>query len=219
MPLYKDTPWNQNEPEWTKAYKNANKQIVGASKWLNEATRGDDFKKGDADIINPAQVEYILSGYLGGYFTVANQFVKLAETAVGEREWDWRSVPVADRLIKNGDETTEYRKLRDEYFRYKKEAEETARLLKKYENAADEGILKYAEKLDFLNRSKEYGHYEIYDNYKTVINDAYDELKEMDNAKMDAASKKKKKELEEEYYGYLRQMINAIRAYDEGGNK
>lgn len=37
MPIYKDTPFNKDMPEWTKAYKSANKYLVGLSKALNEA--------------------------------------------------------------------------------------------------------------------------------------------------------------------------------------
>ena len=65
MPIYKDTPYNKNMPEWTKTYKSANKYLVGLAKTLNEVTGGDAYTKGSVNI-NPAQIEYLLNGYFGG---------------------------------------------------------------------------------------------------------------------------------------------------------
>ena len=56
MPLYKDTPFNKDMPEWTKAYKSANKYIVGLANVMNEATGGDPYTKGAIDL-NPAKIE------------------------------------------------------------------------------------------------------------------------------------------------------------------
>lgn len=55
MPLYKDTPYNKDMPEWTKAYKSANKYIVGLANAMNEATGGDPYTKGTIDF-NPAKL-------------------------------------------------------------------------------------------------------------------------------------------------------------------
>lgn len=48
MPIYKDSPFNKDMPEWTKAYSSANKYIVGFSKVLNEWTGGDNFSSHEA---------------------------------------------------------------------------------------------------------------------------------------------------------------------------
>lgn len=212
LPIYKDTPWNQKDPEFTKVYKNADKYIVGASKWLNELSGGDDFKKGWADVVNPAQVEYILNGYFGGYFKVPNQLVKMAETAFGDREFEWRNMMIANRLVKSGDERTANRKLQNEYFKYKEEYEETKRLKKKYENAAKEGIIAYAEKIDFLNNSDEYARYEIFEQYRKHIDDLYKLMK-------NEADEEKRKAIEGEYYQVMREMVNAMHEYERATNK
>lgn len=210
LPIYKDTPWNQNDPEFTKVYKSADKYIVGASKWLNEFTGGDDYKKGWADVVNPAQVEYILNGYFGGYFKVPNQLVKMAETAFGDREFEWRNMMIANRLVKSGDERTAHRKLVNEYFEYKRDYEETKRLKKKYEKAAEEGVVGYAEKVNFLNNSEEYARYLIFDQYRKQIDDLY-------KLQRDEPDEEKRKSFETEYYQVMREMVDAMHDYERGG--
>lgn len=168
MPIYKDTPYNKNDPEWTKAYSSTDQHLVAAAKWLNEQTGGDDYKKGWADI-NPAKVEYLLNGTFGGMVSFPNKIKKSTETAAGKRDFEWRNIPIANRLIKSGDERTANRKLQNEYFKYKEEYEETGRLMRKYENAEKNGIMGYAEKLNFLENSPEYLRYEIFDYFKPDI--------------------------------------------------
>ena len=155
LPVYKETPFNKNDPEWTKTYANTDKHLVDFAKWLNETSGGDDFKKGSIDI-NPAKIEYLLNGTFGGLFTFPNKLKKTGETFVwGDRDFEWRNMPIFNRLVKSGDERTANRKLQNEYFKYKKEYDETGRLLRKYQNAEDQGIMGYAEKINFLENSPE----------------------------------------------------------------
>lgn len=116
MPLYKDTPYNKDMPEWTKAYKSANKYIVGLANAMNEATGGDPYTKGTIDF-NPAKIEYMLNGYFGGVFGTIDKLSKTAETITDNREYDPRSFLLVNRLVKAGDERTEYRAVNNEYFR------------------------------------------------------------------------------------------------------
>lgn len=212
LPIYKDTPWNQNDPEFTKVYKSADKHIVAASRWLNEQTGGDDYKKGWADVVNPAQVEYVLNGYFGGYFKVPNQLVKMTETAFGDRDFEWRNMMIANRLVKSGDERTANRKLTNEYFKYKDEYEETKRLKKKYESASGNGVIDYAQKLNFLNNSEEYARYLIFDKYRKEI----DKLYKLQNEEPD---EEKRKVLESEYYNVMREMVDEMHAYEKEADK
>ncbi len=108
MPIYKDNDYNKDDPEWTKAYKSANKYLVGLSKAMNEATGGDAYTSGKIDI-NPAQVEYLLNGVFGGMFSTVDKLTKMGETVVGEREYDSRNFLLLNRVVKSGDERTEYR--------------------------------------------------------------------------------------------------------------
>ena len=143
---------------------------------LNEATGGDPYTKGTIDF-NPAKVEYVLNGYFGGAFGTIDKLVKMGETWFGDREYDPRSFLLVNRLVKAGDERTEYRAVNNEYFRLKEEHDQLKARLKHYEEDTDNGIFDYAEKIDFLYNSPEYERYEIFEDYRKDIDDLYDELK------------------------------------------
>ncbi|WP_279167245.1 LPD38 domain-containing protein [Muribaculum intestinale] len=202
LPVYKDTPYNKNDPEWTKAYQSADQHLVAFTRWLNETSGGNDYKKGTIDI-NPAKLEYLLSGTFGGAVSTTGKLKKMGETALGTREFEWRNMLLANRVIKSGDERTANRKLQNEYYKYLTEYEETNRLRKKYENAADDGILGYAERVDFLYNSPEYLRFEIFEKYKPDIDAIREEIKEETNPEA-------KKELQEELFSTMRELVDEL---------
>jgi len=202
MPLYKDTPFNKDMPEWTKAYSSTNKHIVNLAATLNEATGGDPYTKGAIDI-NPAKVEYMLNGYFGGVFGTIDKLTKTAETIVGDREYDPRSILLVNRLVKAGDERTEYRAVNNEYFRLKEEHDRLKTRLRHYEEDTDNGIFDYAEKIDFLYNSPEYERYEIFEDYRKDIDDLYDEMQE-------AVDDEERKDIEAELNELKKEMIQEM---------
>lgn len=202
LPIYRDNAFNKNDPEWTKAYASADNHLVDFTRWLNETTGGNDYKKGDIDI-NPAKLEYLLSGTFGGLFTFPNKGEKMRETMFGDREFEWRNMPIANRLIKSGDERTAYRKLQNEYYKYLEEYKETKRLYRKYEKADESGVLGYAERLDFLENSPEFLRAEIFDDFKDII-DAND------NALNEETDKEIRAEIEAEQLADKRELVNAL---------
>ena len=169
LPIYKDTPYNKNMPEWTKAYKSANKYLVNLSKTLNEATGGDNYTPGAIDI-NPAQIEYILKGYFSGVTGTIDKMTKMADTMFGDREYDHRDWIFLNRILKTGDERTEYRAVNKEYSRLMKEVLLTKQRMRGYTRDANNGIVEYAEKLVFLNNSPEYQRALLFDAYNKEIN-------------------------------------------------
>lgn len=100
-PIWKDTPYNKYMPNWTKAYKSANKDLVNLSETLNEVSGGSKYRKGTIDL-NPAAIEYLLKQYTGGFFTVTNQIRNLINVGTGEKDFDWRYVPLANRMLMSG---------------------------------------------------------------------------------------------------------------------
>lgn len=203
LPVYKDTPFNKNDPEWTKAYPNTDKHLVALTKWLNEISGGDDVKKGDIDI-NPAKVEYLLNGMFGGLYTFPSKLVKTVETIAGDREFEWRNIPIANRVIKSGDERTAYRKTRNEFFRYQEEAKETGRVLRAYTKLAKSGQREYKAKRSALMDTDDYLRWEVYDSFSPLL-DAYKEalagMKEGED----------RRALETEQNEAMRAMVDAMR--------
>ena len=117
-PIWKDTPYNKYMPNWTKAYKSTNKDLVNLSETLNEVSGGSKYRKGTIDL-NPAAIEYLLKQYTGGFFTVTNQIRNLINVGTGEKDFDWRYVPLANRmLMSGGDERNVGRGLDEKFFGY-----------------------------------------------------------------------------------------------------
>lgn len=202
VPIYKDTYFNKNMPEWTKAYKSANRQLVELAETANRLSGGDEYTKGAVDL-NPARIEYLLSGYFGGYETLVNKLIKMGETAVGAREFEWRNMLIASRVVKSGDERTAHRKLTNEYWNIVDKAEKVQQRLRGYENRADEGDEAYESKLEELENSPEYLLYEICDEYKPDIDAIRKDIKEETDPEV-------VKELEAEMYDLMRQMVDAV---------
>ena len=202
MPIYKDTPYNKNMPEWTKTYKSANKYLIGLAKTLNEVTGGDAYTKGAVNI-NPAQIEYLLNGYFGGVSNTIDKLTKSAETIAGKRDYDPKSFLLLNRVLKSGDERTEERAINREYYRLKEEYEILRDRLKNYEHDTDEGVFDFSEKINFLYNSPEYARYEIFEDYREDIEGLYKELK-------DAMSDEERAAIEVELTGLKKQMIEEM---------
>ena len=98
------------------------------------------------------------------------------------------------------------------YFKYKDEYEETKRLKKKYESASGNGVIDYAQKLNFLNNSEEYARYLIFDKYRKEIDKLYKLQKE-------EPDEEKRKVLESEYYNVMREMVDEMHAYEKEADK
>ena len=207
LPVYKDTPFNKNDPEWTKAYASADTHLVDFARWLNEISGGDDYKKGSIDI-NPAKIEHVLSSTFGGVISFPNKLNKTGETIFGDREFEWRNIPIANRLVKSGDERTANRKLKNEYYKYREEYNATGSLLRKYENAEADGILGYAEKVNFMQNSPEYARWLVFDDFK-------DEIKAYQTDIAEATNAEERKQLEAQMYARMRELVNALHNPEE----
>ena len=201
MPLYKDTPWNKDMPEWTKSYKSGNKYLINLAAVMNDVSGGDQYTKGSIDI-NPAKVEYLLNGYFGGVSNTIDKTSKMFDTMFGDREYDPRNWLVLNRVLKNGDERTEYRAINNEYFRMKEEHDKIKSRLKHYEDDTSNGVMDYADKINWLYNSPEYRRMEIYEDYSADI-DAYNkELKE-------PLSDKERKEVTDGLNALKKQLVYA----------
>lgn len=211
MPIYRKTPYNEEDPEWTKASKRTNQLVVDFSKWCNEVTGGDDVKRGWANW-NPSKLEHLFEGVFGGISTTANKMVKAGEMVAGKQDFDWSNILLASRVIKSDDENAAAKRYNAEYWKYCGEYRETKRLVDHYENQDSEGIIGAAEKLDFMYNSPEYGRYEIVDEYYYDVKELSDELKE-------TTDDQERKGLEAEINTLKQEMVMRIRAFDDARKK
>ncbi len=175
FPIYYETDYNENDPNWTKAYSNTNQYLVSVAKWLNDVSGGNDYESGSIDI-NPAKVEHLLNGYLGGIYGFADKLVKTVETIAGEKEPDARNYPIVNRFYKTGNDTTKDRALKNAYSKAKTEYNETSRLASKYRKNPPKDIFEEAERSVFFE-SSEYERYDIFRGYKSDIDKLVSYLK------------------------------------------
>ena len=208
LPIYKDNDFNKNMPEYTKVYKTANGHLVEIARALNDATGGNKYKKGFIDI-NPAKMEYVLKGMLGGAFSFPDKLVKTTETIMGDREFDWRNTPFANRFVKNADERTEYKSLNEQYFKLKDEMDVVKQQLKGFEKEADAGNEKNEKALLQLEDSKDYERLELFKDYEKELKGLNDELKELRMSP--DYDKAEEKELQKEIAELQRQLIDEMR--------
>ena len=142
----------------------------------------------------------MLNGYFGGVSSTIDKLVKTGETALGQKEYDPRSFLILNRLVKSGDERTEYRHINNEDFRLKQEHDKLKARLKHYEDDTYNGVFDYAEKINWLNNSPEYQRLEIFEDYSPDINEINNELKEPMNDN-------ERKQLEKELYMLKKELV------------
>lgn len=205
-PIWKDTDYNKDMPDWTKAYKATGGAYVWLAKELNALTGGDDYKQGWVNI-NPAKLEYMLKGYLGGLYTAADQIIKSSETAFGDREFSMRDVPILSGFLDGADERNDMRNVNNTYYHFKEEAKEVLRLGKSYESDLEQGksdSTDYAKKLDELVNTKSYER-------ALLFEDLSKEIEEMQKALKEATDPKEAEELQAEIDKQKKALVIQLR--------
>nr|DAM90262.1 MAG TPA: ParB ddrB-like ParB superfamily domain [Caudoviricetes sp.] len=205
-PIWKDTDYNKAMPDWTKAYKATGGAYVWLAKELNALTGGDDYKQGWVNI-NPAKLEYMLKGYLGGLYTAADQIIKSSETAFGDREFSMRDVPILSGFLDGADERNDMRNVNNTYYHFKEEAKEVLRLGKSYESDLEQGksdSTDYAKKLDELVNTKSYERALLFD-------DLSKEIEAMQKALKEVTDPKEAEELQAEIDKQKKALVNQLR--------
>lgn len=205
-PIWKDTDYNKAMPDWTKAYKATGGAYVWLAKELNALTGGDDYKQGWVNI-NPAKLEYMLKGYLGGLYTAADQIIKSSETAFGDREFSMRDVHILSGFLDGADERNDMRNVNNTYYHFKEEAKEVLRLGKSYESDLEQGksdSTDYAKKLDELVNTKSYER-------ALLFEDLSKEIEEMQKALKEATDPKEAEELQAEIDKQKKALVIQLR--------
>lgn len=190
LPLYKDNDFNKGMPGWTKAFKSVDPAILAMTKYANELTGGNKYSKGDVNL-NPAIIEHILDGYFGGIEATRSQLVKSAETAWGSRDFDWRNIPVGNRLIKSGDERTKKKAIDNAYYENLEEMDKIGQRLRGYRKELSNpqndsfDMAEYQKKLNDLMMSDEYRRYIEFNNLNKLYQSMGEYLKKVDDERLE----------------------------------
>lgn len=190
LPLYKDNDFNKGMPEWTKAFKSVDPAILAMTKYANELTGGDKYTTGTVNL-NPSIIEHILDGYFGGIEATRSQMVKSAETAWGSRDFDWRNIPVGNRLIKSGDERTKKKAIDNAYYENLEEMDKIGQRLRGYRKELSNpqndsfDMAEYQKKLNDLMMSDEYRRYIEFNNLNKLYQSMGEYLKKVDDERLE----------------------------------
>ena len=187
-PIYRDNGFNKELPEWTKAYAGTSKWLVNSAELLNELTGGDKYKSGVVDI-NPARLEHLFTGYLGGFGDMFLGGYKTISMLWDEDYRNVRNTPVLKAFLNQSDERTSYYQVKKDYASFKDEYEDTVRRLNGYERELKqpETALEYAERMDFLQRSSQIKRYEVMKTYEKELNKLYQQMREIPDPEVQKA--------------------------------
>ena len=178
-PIYRDNGFNKELPEWTKAYAGTSKWLVNSAELMNELTGGDKYKSGVVDA-NPARLEHLFTGYLGGF---GDMFLGAYKTVSMLWDEDYRNIrhtPVLKAFLNQSDERTSYAQVKKDYASYKHEYEDTVRRLKGYdkEMKRPETAMEYAERMDFLYHSPQMKRYDVMRDCERELSKMYKMMQE-----------------------------------------
>ena len=135
------TPFNQYDPEYTKAFKYEFEPFVKLSKAINNLTGGTDVTKGwyDGWWNSPAYWNHLIGGYGGGFIQDIMRAAKFGERV---STWDWedfssKEVPIFKALFETPTERTQYYRVMNKFQIYRGEAAKTKNDLNKWKKSDD----------------------------------------------------------------------------------
>lgn len=184
MPIQKETDYNKNMPEWTKAYKNSNKALVSMAEALSDWTGGNDYKPGAVNI-SPAKVEHLIEGYLGGIGTLASQLYKTVSLPFDkdmQESWEFgRNAPIFNRFFTTGDGRTKEKSVTNEWFEHKEDMDIVKQQFNGFrKDMKTNDVVKYAEaqaELDKLKETDGFAQYLIWYSKDKELNKVREALK------------------------------------------
>ena len=138
-PLYKETPWNENLPEFRKAYGSTPKGLVKWSEFVNEMTGGNYAEKGWLEQIpvleklnNPAVLQQLYLGYVPGLFRVLGQAYNAIDALVTKAkgrptDFDLSDVPIIGAAVGEANDRIPKAKLRSKWYEFANKARDSKR--------------------------------------------------------------------------------------------
>lgn len=135
------TPFNQYDPEYTKAFKYEFEPFVKLSKKINNLTGGTDVTKGwyDGWWNSPAYWNHLIGGYGGGFVQDIMRTAKTSERLLTRDfdEWSIKEIPILKALFETPTERTQYYRVMNKFQMYRDEAAKSKHDLNKWRKSED----------------------------------------------------------------------------------
>ena len=197
----KETEWNKYDPEWTKAFRSTDKNVVGAARWLSNVTGGDNVKPGKIDI-SPAYALHILKGYTGGLGQTVTEAGGIIRDVA---KWDFedfnmRNVPLAKAVYNQSDDRTAYYRTRAKFYKYVEDTKKSKHYISGYKKSAEDpmyraALIRMMQKDALKNQ---------------IIDNAQKDLKKLQKAANEAKTGAERKQFEQYQYRVQEQAVKVI---------
>lgn len=208
MPIAKQTSFNELDPEYKRVYKGTNPLLVSASRFFNDITGGDDISKSnlDAEWLNPAYIEHLLSNYTGGIgktlSNVVGGFVDLYNKDLDN--FTFRKVPVFGRYISDSDERIERSAVNRAYRKIEEDLKKMRHDEKGYEDAfVKGGSVEFRERLIELQSSEKY-------KYFVGVEDILYNIQMLERYRKEAINKEEVKGMDEEILKLKKMVVELV---------
>ena len=187
-PIWRENTFNQNMPEYTKAYAGTAKWFTKSAEMLNNAIpkfwikdypSPDKYTPGALDI-NPAIVEHLFDNYLGGLYTFPAKAAKTISMIWDEDMRDVRNIPFINRNLKDSRSGNPINKSAgDRYNTYMREYRLSKQRWDGYRRETNHGVTDFLDKLINFGNTPQGQRMFIIDGYKKSLDDIDKQIKDM----------------------------------------
>ena len=192
LPVWRDSDFDKEYvPQHRRVYKGTSPMLVEFTKKLNRLGGGNDVEKGVFVLdVNPAKIEHVLEGYLGGYTTQFRQVSNLIGGVTGldeDYEFDPKDVPILSRLVRRVDPERAAPGIVSKFYEYRNIHKETKSLLREHSRRAvnprltEEERAFSAERVTEIHSSDAFKITREYEKYRKAYDVLYKRAKEDDS--------------------------------------
>lgn len=191
MPIANQTIFNKHLPEWQRTYGDESAPAVLISRALSKLSGGSKYKRGKIEF-NPAYIDHLVKGYLGGVGTFITKGAntiewgakELAEKVSGgayqnPEEFMWRGTPISSRLLQDAPTGDNNFRLNQAYSYWRDFYEEHNTQKKGYEDELESGNLEDVD--DFIKVMMDEGTMEMFHDLDREIRKLYKEKDKMED--------------------------------------
>ena len=204
--------FNDDKPEFQRVSYDTLPLLVSFSRWLNNISGGNDYKKGWVNI-NPSAAGYVASQYIGGPLQFVTKIGKTVAMITYEDLRDMRNVPFLSRFMTSTDNDYGRNQVSNAEFKYWSAiADDVRTQIRGFEKEIESGDTKNLDDYKKLVSSKEYEMYQMID-YMDWLKD----IRELNQKRKEETTQDAQKKVTLEIYEVRRKMAECLNKAEEMG--
>ena len=204
--------FNDDKPEFQRTSYDTLPQLVSFSRWLNNISGGNDYKKGWINV-NPSSAGYVATQYIGGPLQFVTKIGKTVAMITYEDLRDMRNVPFLSRFMTSTDNDYGRNQVSNAEFKYWSAiADDVRTQIRGFEKEIESGDTKNLDDYKKLVSSKEYEMYQMID-YMDWLKD----IRELNQKRKEETTQDAQKQVTLEIYEVRRKMAECLNKAEEMG--